>query len=83
MPFVYVLEDNKAVKKNIMVGLYYSDYITVKDGITASDKVIYIWSSEMYDGAEVILAGETDALQSEESGTTGENASSSTKRSKE
>ena len=54
--YVYLYQDGKAVKKNINVGIYDSEYIEIKEGLNTSDKVISTWSNELYDGAEVILS---------------------------
>ena len=76
--FVYVYEDGKAVKKDITAGIYDSEYIVVKEGLSSSDNVISTWSNEMYDGAEVVISDDssTDAQTSQsdsakESETTG------------
>jgi efflux transporter, RND family, MFP subunit len=54
--YIYLYREGKAVKKNVNVGIYDSDYIEIKDGINTSDKVISTWSNELYDGAEVLLS---------------------------
>ena len=43
----------------VEVGLYDSKKAQILSGINASDEVITTWSSELYDGAEVRLKGET------------------------
>lgn len=60
-PYVYVLEDHKAVKKNLTTGIYDTDYIVVTDGITPEDDLIVTWSKEIYDGAEVLTEEEAAA----------------------
>ena len=72
--FVYVYEDGKAVKKDIATGLYDSEYIVVKEGISAEDAVISTWSNELYDGAEVLLAESASAEESAAETTAGEAA---------
>jgi len=54
--YIYLYRDGKAVKKNVNVGIYDSDYIEIKEGLNTSDKVISTWSNELYDGAEVLLS---------------------------
>ena len=53
--FVYVLSDDKAVKKTVDTGIYDDENIEIIDGVTRSDEIIYTWSRELYDGAEVIV----------------------------
>ena len=60
-PYVYVLEDHKAVKKNLTTGIYDTDYIVVTDGLTPEDDLIVTWSNEIYDGAEVLTEEEAAA----------------------
>lgn len=57
--FVYVYEDGKAIKKDITTGIYDSEYIVVKEGLSSSDNVISTWSNEMYDGAEVVISDDS------------------------
>ena len=52
-PYIYVYKDGRAIKKDIEVGIYDESYIEVKSGITAEDEIIYTWSNEIYDNAEV------------------------------
>ena len=54
--YVYVYEGEKAMKKDVTVGLYDGEYIEVKEGLTSGDNVITTWSNELYDTAEVILS---------------------------
>ena len=62
--YIYLYRDGKAVKKNVNVGIYDSDYIEIKKGLNTSDKVISTWSNELYDGAEVMLSQNEDAESS-------------------
>ena len=82
--FVYVYEDGKAIKKDITAGIYDSEYIVVKEGLSSSDNVISTWSNEMYDGAEVVISDDSStdmqtsqsdsAKESETTGTETESA---------
>lgn len=82
--FVYVYEDGKAIKKDITTGIYDSEYIVVKEGLSSSDNVISTWSNEMYDGAEVVISDDSStdmqtsqsdsAKESETTGTETESA---------
>lgn len=60
--YVYLLQDGKAVRSDVTIGLYTADEIAVIDGLTPGDQVITTWSASLRDGADVRLAGaETDA----------------------
>ena len=54
--FVYVLKDGKAVKKDVTAGIYNNSDIVITEGLGSGDDVIYTWSKELYDGANVELA---------------------------
>lgn len=58
--FVYVLQDGKAVLKKIETGIYDAEYMEVKSGLESLDVLIGTWSSELYDGAEVIEASKAE-----------------------
>ncbi len=62
--YIYLYSEGKAVKKNVNVGIYDSDYIEIKEGLNTSDKVISTWSNELYDGAEVMLSEKEGAESS-------------------
>lgn len=64
--FVYVYEAGKAVKKDITVGIYDSEFIEVKEGLSVSDDVISTWSNEMYDGANVVLSKDIEGVSGSE-----------------
>ncbi len=57
-PFVYTYVDGRLKKNEVTVGLADNDFTEIKDGITASDQVVTTWTSELYDGSIVTLAGE-------------------------
>ncbi len=57
-PYVYLYKEGKAVKTKVQTGIYDAEYIAVTEGLQAEDKVIYTWSKELYDGANVSLADE-------------------------
>ena len=60
--YVYLIQDGKAVRSDVTIGLYTADEIAVTDGLTPGDQVITTWSASLRDGANVRLAGaETDA----------------------
>ena len=59
-PFVYCLEDGKAVKKDLVTGLFDESYIEVKEGLSADSQVILTWSNEIYNGADVRTVEEAE-----------------------
>ncbi len=58
-PYVYTYADGKVWQKFIEEGIFDSDVLEVKSGLTMDDMVVTTWSSELYDGAEVRLKGES------------------------
>ncbi len=55
--FVYVLdEDNTAKKTEVETGIYDDEYMEIAEGLAETDKVIYTWSKELFNGAEVIVS---------------------------
>ncbi|MGN0372561.1 MAG: efflux RND transporter periplasmic adaptor subunit [Enterocloster sp.] len=63
VPFVYCYEDGVAHRTVIESGIYDSEKMEVKSGLTADSLVINSWSNELMDGAEVILEGENRSSQ--------------------
>ena len=53
-PYVYVYTDGKVHKRDIESGIYDSNTMEVRSGLTLDDQVVTTWSSELYEGAEVI-----------------------------
>ena len=53
--FVYVFENNTAVKRDIETGISDEEFIEVKSGLNGTENIIYTWSREIYNGAEVLL----------------------------
>ncbi len=58
--YVYVMQDGKAVRTDVTIGLYTADEIAVTDGLLPEDQVITTWSSSLRDGVDVRLASETE-----------------------
>ena len=56
-PYVYTYSDGKVWQKFIEEGIFDSDILEVKSGLSMDDMVVTTWSSELYDGAEVRLKG--------------------------
>lgn len=59
VPYVYTYADGKVWQKLIEEGIFDSEILEVKSGLTMDDMVVTTWSSELYDGAEVRLKGES------------------------
>lgn len=57
-PFIYTYVDGTLKKNEVTVGLADNDYVEIKDGLAAEDQVVTTWTSELYDGSKVTLAGE-------------------------
>lgn len=55
--YVYLYEDGKAKKASIEVGINDDDYVEVTDGLSADDLVVSTWSNNLYEGADIQLAG--------------------------
>ena len=55
-PYAYTYEDGVLRKKALTVGLADSEYIEVKEGLSADDQVVVTWTTELYDGSRVTLA---------------------------
>ncbi|MDR1547327.1 MAG: efflux RND transporter periplasmic adaptor subunit [Hungatella sp.] len=56
-PFIYTYADGSLKKNAVTVGLADNEYVEVQSGITAEDQVVTTWTSELYDGSKVTLAG--------------------------
>lgn len=53
-PFVYVLSEGKALRRELETGIFDEQYIELRGGLEEGDAVIVSWSKELYDGAEVL-----------------------------
>ena len=59
--YVYLYEDGKAKKASIEVGINDDDYVEVTDGLSADDLVVSTWSNNLYEGADIQLAGSSES----------------------
>ena len=66
IPYVYCLENGIAVRTDVEVGIHDEERIEILGGLEDGSQVIYSWSNELVDGAEVLLKGASEAT--EESG---------------
>jgi multidrug efflux pump subunit AcrA (membrane-fusion protein) len=53
--FVYVIKDNKAMKKKIELGLKQDNLIEVKSGLQTGDQVVVIGQQKLYENAPVVI----------------------------
>jgi len=67
MPYVYVYRDGTANKVMVETGISDDNDIEITSGLSMSDEVIVTWSSNLVDGAEVVLKGAA-AVDTENSG---------------
>ncbi len=74
--YVYTYAQGSLQKKSVVTGLYDGEYISITEGLNASDTVVYTWSGEVYDGASVLTP--TEGASQEEGSASGE-ASQGTK----
>ena len=62
--YVYVVQDGKAVRSDVTIGLYTADTIAVTSGLTLGDEVITTWSSSLRDGVSVQTAAQAEDSES-------------------
>jgi membrane fusion protein, multidrug efflux system len=53
--FVYVVKDNKAIKKKIELGLKQNNMIEVRSGLQTGDRVVVVGQQKLYENAPVIV----------------------------
>ncbi|WP_125142897.1 efflux RND transporter periplasmic adaptor subunit [Clostridium transplantifaecale] len=56
---VYTYKDNAVHEVPVEVGIYDADKTEITDGLTTEDDVIITWSSELFEGSQVEILGET------------------------
>lgn len=64
-PYVYVYQDGAVYERDVETGIYDDSVIEILSGLSMDEWVITTWSSELYDGAEVILKNEDEAESTE------------------
>lgn len=57
--YVYIIEDNKAVLRNIKLGIHQGPYYEVVEGIKEGDLVVILGQQRLYEGAEVTVEKES------------------------
>ncbi len=72
-PFIYTYADGSLKKNAVTVGLADNENTEIQSGIAADDQVVTTWTSELYEGSKVTIAGgndnESQADTAEETGT--------------
>ena len=74
-PYIYTYVDGSLKKNAVTVGLSDNEYSEITSGITANDQVVTTWTSELYEGSKVTLAGgnekesQAEEVATEETGT--------------
>ena len=71
-PYIYTYADGSLKKNAVTVGLSDNEYSEIPSGITANDQVVTTWTSELYEGSKVTLAGGDEKESQAEEGTTEE-----------
>lgn len=61
-PYVFVYEDGKCVRKDLVTGMSDAETIVAEEGLTPASLVITTWHPDLKDGAQVVLAEGQDAL---------------------
>lgn len=59
--YVFVIQDGKAVRTPVVIGLMNEDTVEVTEGLTEGVKVVSTWSSLLEDGVSVRVIGEEEA----------------------
>lgn len=61
LPYLYTYDNGTVHKVFIETGIYDSERIEVKSGLTTDEEVIVTWSPELYEGAEVLKADQDES----------------------
>lgn len=64
--YVFVIQDHRAVRTPVTVGLMNDDRVEITEGLDAGSQVVASWSSQLEDGALVRLIGESSTKQGAE-----------------
>lgn len=57
--YVYAIMEHKAVRMPVTVGLMNDDMVEITEGLAAGTQVVATWSSQLEDGVEVRVIGES------------------------
>lgn len=58
-PYVYVNENNTAVRRDVMTGLSDASFIEIKAGLSEADEIISSYSSQLHDGVKITTSAST------------------------
>lgn len=64
--YVFEIVDHKAVRTPVSIGLMNEDMVEVTEGLAAGRQVVATWSSQLEDGAEVRIIGESQTAGSDD-----------------
>ena len=62
-PYVYVVQDGIAKRKDVETGIFDEETITVLDGLSTEDVLITSWSANLREGAEVSVQMKRDGKE--------------------
>lgn len=51
--YIFVAQNGKAVRRNVVTGLFDSEKVVISEGLSAGESVITSWTSELKDGTKV------------------------------
>lgn len=75
--YVFVISDHKAVRTPVTIGLMNDDIVEITEGLKAGEQVVATWSSQLEDGAEVRIIGESKSMSGSDGALEQEDASDS------
>lgn len=61
--YVYLVQNDKAVRTDVTVGLYTADKVTITEGLSSGDEIITTWAAGLKDGAPIRYAEETSPAE--------------------
>ena len=56
--YVYLIEENKAVLKNIRIGVFQENYVEIREGLKQGEKVVIKGQNRLKDGLPVKIVGQ-------------------------
>ena len=62
--YVYLVQNDKAVRTDVTVGLYTADKVTIAKGLSSGDEIITTWAAGLKDGAPVHHAVDAPVAES-------------------
>lgn len=65
-PYVYLYQDGRAVETNVTLGIQNDENVEITGGIDENSQIITSWSAQLYNGASVNLAEETETTAAAE-----------------